>query len=42
MKDRFQAQHDDIVVAVHLKQEKIDKAYETLKGYEQELAELEL
>ncbi|EDW06053.1 uncharacterized protein LOC6585583 isoform X2 [Drosophila mojavensis] len=42
LKDRFQAQHDDIVIAVHSKQEKIDKAYEALKGYEQELAELEL
>ncbi|EDW62817.1 uncharacterized protein [Drosophila virilis] len=42
LKDRFQSQHDDIVVAVHLKQEKIDEAYETLKGYEEELAELEL
>ncbi|XP_030568831.1 uncharacterized protein LOC115768396 isoform X2 [Drosophila novamexicana] len=37
-----ESQHDDIVVAVHLKQEQIDEAYETLKGYEEELAELEL
>ncbi|TDG41213.1 hypothetical protein AWZ03_012361 [Drosophila navojoa] len=42
LKDRFQAQHDDIVTAVHSKQEKIERAYEALKGYELELAELEL
>lgn len=42
LKDRFQVQHDDIVVAVHMKQEKLDEAYETLKGVEQELAVLEL
>ncbi|KAL7743199.1 hypothetical protein ACLKA6_016327 [Drosophila palustris] len=42
LKDRFQTQHDDIVVAVHMKQEILDEAYETLKGFEQELAGLEL
>ncbi|XP_034490167.1 uncharacterized protein LOC117793850 isoform X2 [Drosophila innubila] len=42
LKDRFQSQHDDIVVAVHMKQEILDEAYETLKGFEQELAGLEL
>ncbi|KAH8386434.1 hypothetical protein KR093_000456, partial [Drosophila rubida] len=42
LKDRFQVQNDETAVSVHASQERIDNAYETLKGLEQELFELEI
>ncbi|XP_030381795.1 uncharacterized protein LOC115629466 [Scaptodrosophila lebanonensis] len=42
LKDRFQTQNDKMTVELTRKQEQLDSAYELLKDFEEEVAELEL